>query len=719
MKKIGKKLNKAIKILLAVGMFFNSLMPLSVVFADEVENVADVENISGEGSSLTKGEVTSKLEIIPPKGDTVGDDEVDDKVQTEFTVSIDGNSIIVKHTGALELSEESELVIAETFDYVDTTSDNEQTTVTLTEDVRNALASENGYAVNSVILADNIYEGKLTVNATIGEEQASTDKTIAPEGEGIQFKLYDADGQEIVPTDGVYAIDKENAFFTLTARLLNGGIGPTSMVTIGEEEVAAYELFEEGEIGQETLAGYLYGAFNYEVTLDYTLGEQPKQAKETLQIMYGTYQDNTDVLNESAKNVELDGDYRFVGDSANGVVYAFGEVDKDDVEAIITDAIGESEVINYVVTDDDGELLITLTDQHEVTITYKSPKLSEEAKIKSRLELNGDSITVGDEFTVKYIVTLKDYAINGISGLIKYDNTKLQIVSVTAEKFKGSQDTGTFLYLGTEDLTGKEEDDEVEGTVVVEEEYTILTVIFKALKAGEDTISVEDGKFYNGMVYYEAEEEPSVDVTIAESTAHLLSALTVAGKTIELQDGVFEYEINVDSGITKADIVTSLVSDGSSITSMIFPEELAEGENTITIEVTDEYGNKKVYTVKVNRAASQEKSNVESLVYQQDSGSSENSVEVAAPANDDKADTEEPSKEAKTDVSRIVVIVLILLVIGGLIYLIFKDEDDEEMKKANKEVDKLKKEDAPAPKVDPKKKNNHGLRDNKNNKKER
>ena len=125
----------------------------------------------------------------------------------------------------------------------------------------------------------------------------------------------------------------------------------------------------------------------------------------------------------------------------------------------------------------------------------------------------------------------------------------------------------------------------------------------------------------------------------------------------------------------------------------------SEGENTITITVTAENGDIKVYTIKVIREES-EKEETTQVNYgnyynnYEDSNDDEeeNEVVVTNPVEDDEDEDDSSNKEEDSNLSRIIIIILILLVIAGLIYLIFKDEDDEETKKTNKDINRLKKE---------------------------
>ena len=322
MKKIGKKLSYFTKLFLAIGLLFNNLSSLSIVFADEIQSDGDtqvVETTSNNGTTL--GDDEDKTVVTPDEGKTdntenVPAEEEETAVEPEelkFEVSVNDSKIIIKHNKALELNEESQLKVVEDFKYLDnTTYGAKENVIELTDEVRKALTSDEGYSLDSLILTNNKYAGEYSVNVYVDEEEASTNKVIEAEGEGFEFKLYTSSGDEIDKDGEVYLIDKDTSGFTVNARLLNGGISPSDKVMLDEEEVNASELFEERTVAEETLEGYLNGQFIYNFEKDYTLNGEDKKVSEEFNIMYGMFQDNTDRLNESAKNVELDSKYIFV-----------------------------------------------------------------------------------------------------------------------------------------------------------------------------------------------------------------------------------------------------------------------------------------------------------------------------------------------------------------------------------------------------------------------
>ena len=222
-------------------------------------------------------------------------------------------------------------------------------------------------------------------------------------------------------------------------------------------------------------------------------------------------------------------------------------------------------------------------------------------EINNRIEKVEDVLAIGDEVTVNYVLTVDEYAVNGISGMLKYDESMLELLSVTAnDKFVGNNHDGKFLYLGEESLTGNivvsEEEETVEPV-----QYVVLTAKFRTLKSGVSTVQIENPEYINQNEYYKVENTVSTLVIVNESNDNSLATLIVSGQTIELVEDVLEYEITVGNDVVSS-LVEAITSNiAASVTSIVAPEELVEGENTITITVTAENGDVKVYTVVVNR----------------------------------------------------------------------------------------------------------------------
>ena len=331
----------------------------------------------------------------------------------------------------------------------------------------------------------------------------------------------------------------------------------------------------------------------------------------------------------------------------------------------------------------------------------------------SQLYIDKESVTSGEEFSIDYITTLSDTPIDGFMGAISYDKSILELVTIESSSYVkiGNDKEGKFLYFMGEPILGTylppSEDSTDETGTYEPTDYVLLTFKFKALKSGNPEITTSDVKYTYTNNYYNV-DSVSTSIVVNESNDNQLSSLTIAGQNIELQDGVYEYEITVSSDVTTADVEAILSNSAAYISSLVAPEELAEGKNTIIITVTAENGEEKVYTITVNKEAkpaeASQTNTVAPVSYSNnyvDSSTSNDTTKEVTDAKDDKNKDKDKDKDKNKDeknkdegkLSRIIIVILILLAIAGLIYLIFKDDDDEEEKKANKDIEKFKKED--------------------------
>lgn len=768
MKKIGKKLNYFTKVLLVFSLLFSNLSGLSVVFA-----------YGGEDN---------------------------------FTLDMNEDKIVVSYLSELDDEDEIKVDVLENYTYLDGSNETELTAS------YNVTGSEitDGYEMKSQMVPAVKFDGTYSVvvslydNTTeedLGAMELTQDYT---HEEGMYFTLLDGSDNILeANAEGKYEIDVNNSAIKLVGIMLSGGISPSDVFVYDGVEYTASELLEEGFYNEDDLAGHLYGEYTIPVEISLTKnGEDISYSKE-LNVVYGTYEMNTDKLNESANKLSLNDGYKFEGTAKDGKINVYlGENNTMfDLYQIVTDAIGESENITYVLSNNESENVLanvddstnleeylkeikidsatklSLTDE-DLTITYsvqilgdvnndgtlneddlsdminqvigkdeETPLTSDiygndnkvttfdvmylsqilknsnwnteiteaEGIINGRLDISSEDIVSGDEFTIDYVVTIDEYKVNGIAGLITYDDSVLELKSVQPIDFAGDNYEGKYLYVGDTSLTSTTIEDEEGNITINPEEYVVLTLTFKALKAGTSTISIGNIEYFNDSVYYTGNEDLSTEVVVNESSDSSLSSLTVAGQSIELQEDVLEYSITVSNDVTVADVEAILSNDAASISSIVAPEELAIGENTITIVVAAENGDETVYTIKVTREDKKEEVPTQMSYQEPASDDTDTTISDNTPKNDDKKDTPEEENKEENKLSRIIIIILILLVIAGLIYLIFKDdkdEDKEETKKANKEINKLKKENSSFDNKSTKKVDNQ-KKVNKNNKKER
>lgn len=423
---------------------------------------------------------------------------------------------------------------------------------------------------------------------------------------------------------------------------------------------------------------------------------------------------------------------------------------EEDVLQLINQFVGETEVTDIEKSDLTGNEKVDSLDVVGLNQVVQNQdwnvSLNEtEVELNANLEvkLNGENVsednylTSGDKFTVDYVLSLSEYEVNGAAGLFSYDKTLFELISVdvteVTKDWLGNYHEGKFIYIGEDSLTYPEENvdlevNESENADEVQElqtlDYVLVSATFTALKGtteeSDNVITLEEIELFNSVdnniTYYVLDKNElsteAIEVMVSEDNT--LSYLEVAGVEIALEDGVYDYEITVDSDVTAVDLKYIVSNIAANITSIISPEELVEGKNTIVVTVTSEAGVSQDYTITVIREKEETTTQVSYDNYYGDYETEEEEI-VVTPGVEDKEE-EEPVKE-KTNLSRIVIIVLILLVIAGLVYLIFKDDDDE-TKKANKAVNKLKKEDLqPEVKRVEKTSNNKNVKSNNNNKK--
>lgn len=732
MKKIGKKCSKFTKLLIVFGMLFTNLSPLSIVFAESVNS--------------------------------------------DVTVSVNNGKLNVNYLGDIDDTDEISVVVNENYTYLDNTTDNSQdaSMVLLGSDF-----GTNGVELDSALLSNVIFDGLYEVNVklynkTDSEElgEVNFSKNIEHQS-GLSYKVYDGTGvTEIIPSsDGKYGVDGE---FIVKYKVLAGKISPSDVFkdeTTGDFYTASQLLEKEYSI-VENKDGNLYGEYNvlFKVALTKSAGETTEDfvLEDSVNVMYGEYSDNADLLNSSADNLLMNSKYIFSGEDKAGKIFVLPTNQNylaTDILDILDLAYINNDKVNYVIsnseysdvmsaTDEvyvDDETVLTIT-SGDLTITYNCVMLGDlnndgiidnadlkllvekivnetevndktdvykddalntydaqsmaqviennswdgdvvrmDATFEPRLELVNEDIVSGDTFVVKYVLPIEQYNVSGIAGLVNYDKSLMELVNINVKNdFIGANNNGKFLYLGNSLDSSNSE-------------YVMLELTFKALSSGNGTISVTDNELFNKDTYYNIQDmDVSTQVVINTSADNKLSSLKVAGQEIQLKSDVLEYRISVDNDVVTPNVEAITNNVAAKVTSIEAPEELVEGDNIIKVKVTAENGDELVYTIIVNRKAKESNDNNNStkpVSYQNDNNVAEDTQEdINLPAIDDKKndaikDNKKDDEKKDNNTSRIVIIILILLVIAGLIYLIFKDdEEDDDIKKANKDINKLKKD---------------------------
>ena len=432
----------------------------------------------------------------------------------------------------------------------------------------------------------------------------------------------------------------------------------------------------------------------YLSTFDDTTTEEPM----TREVFYQEVYVNNDVVIKLYNDmIELTYQVVVMGDLNNDLV-----INEEDVKVLIDEIIGAKDEAHLLASDVFKDDKLDAKDVAKLYGIYKNDTwnnditLNEELTTRGELVIDKTDIVSGEEFSVRYILKVSLDKLNGLAGMVKYDEEMLELVGMESEEtFIGNNYEGKFLYLSEEELTGILDEETQE---YKEEEYTVLTLTFKAKKAGNTKIEIVDNELFNIDEYYDASQmEVNAEVIINASDDNTLASLTVAGQEIELVKDVLDYEIEVEYDQVDAIVEAITNNIAAEVSLIVAPDELSVGENEVSITVVAENGDELVYTVKVIRKEAPKEEEPTNMNYQNNNNDNtsndDTNVEPTTPSdNTDNEPTGAKDEEKDGKLSRIIIIILILLVIAGLIYLIFKDDsDDEETKKTNKEIDKVKK----------------------------
>lgn len=500
-----------------------------------------------------------------------------------------------------------------------------------------------------------------------------------------------------------YETEKENDLF-LNGILSTNGLADTYMfsnrnlyVMLNDELNNVFDLYNvlEEAYGGNDIVSYVISNGEYE---DVVLGYDSELYEGTLEdYLDSIVLDNNTSVTLSNTGLTLNYNVIVVGDINSDNV-----VDELDLAELMNQVVDGEDINGYNDLNRDEELNILdvmYLDQVIKSGSYDITLNEIDALLESKLVLNANEITSGDEFTVSYVLSVGEYEVSGVSGLLEYDSERLELVSISSPlEWNGSNKNGKFMYLGTDSLVSDKVLSELGEEEILLHDYVVVDVTFRAISSGTTEVSIIDCEYINQNSYLLVDSEiVTLTIVINASDDNSLSNLVVAGNEIELKEEVLDYEITVSNDTLVADVEASVSNVAANITSIVSPEELVEGKNVVTVTVESESGNIKIYTVVVNRESAPKEENTTQINYTSNSNTDnkmdideKDDLVVTTPSVDE--DDEEDLVEEEDNLSRIIIIILILLVIAGLVYLIFKDEDDEETKKVNKEVNKLKKE---------------------------
>jgi len=197
-----------------------------------------------------------------------------------------------------------------------------------------------------------------------------------------------------------------------------------------------------------------------------------------------------------------------------------------------------------------------------------------------------DGENVEDKNAANYSTTLT-------VGPVKSTNNYLSSLEITGQNISFDKKTTDYT------LNVNEPGAALKVTAVAEDEKATVKVSSPTLVEGKNTITVtvtaESGAKRTYTIIVNVPVKPAANANDTK-----LKTLEVKGYNISFNPDKTEYLLNVENDVTTVEINSTLENEESSKT-MDGPKELAVGENSYVITVTDKAGNKKEYRITINR----------------------------------------------------------------------------------------------------------------------
>lgn len=400
-----------------------------------------------------------------------------------------------------------------------------------------------------------------------------------------------------------------------------------------------------------------------------------------------------------------------------GDVNGDGIVNNHDVNFMADNILagGGASIFNDLNSDGVFDVLDVTHAIYSITNGIWNDTVSASDTLYSKLT-NNSEVYVGDEVLVKYSISgFHTDSINGLEGILNYDKSMLSFEGASIDNQYGDINAdGKFLYIldnyqggdaiitfkfkalasgnsrisinnikgayngallnvddssiftdikinqygtggdGFDDKIddNKKNDDSVREDVVVDTGDNGNTNTSKVKNTSNRVVSlvpvISNSVTYKDSVTY-----------VKISSNNYIDSLKIKGYDINFDKNVFEYSINVGSGVNSLDISVITSSNVASY-EIVGNKKFKTGKNVVSIIVTAEDGSTRAYKINVNK----------------------DSAGTYKKGQSDK-------KDSGSNSSRVVIIVLIVLVIIGLIYVIFKDDEEEEaMLRSNNKKEK-------------------------------
>lgn len=212
------------------------------------------------------------------------------------------------------------------------------------------------------------------------------------------------------------------------------------------------------------------------------------------------------------------------------------------------------------------------------------------------LNLTGSSsVIINNEISITLNINNinAEGGIAGVQAKLHYDSEYLTFVSATnlakfGISYSDSVKTMSGASFGSDNITSTSSG--------------LMKFTFKAKKEGKTDISITNVEVSegNGAIANVGGTSKSIIITPPPSTNANLSNLTISPGTINFNKNTTSYNIDVDSNITSI-IVNASAEDAGAKVSGTGTKNLNYGKNTINVVVTAPSGDKKAYTLTVNR----------------------------------------------------------------------------------------------------------------------
>ena len=275
MKKLRQKLSFLTKIMLVIGLLISNLSSLSVVFAYEATDdmvISLNEKLLEIAYNQEVADEVEAVEVRVYENYTYSDGLSEKEVPSVYSLSEE--ELLAAKEGNLELTynsifvnEGEEVKNVELFDglykvkveIVDVTDYTEEVVEEVTEIVSETEETTNEEEnpeeqilltqeeVNEIVLAVNTYEKEILHK------------------NGLNIKLFDSEGTEVVLVDGKYPVSMNSSKVTVVAQILSGGLNPTDMFEYKGEEFFASDLVELEFKSEKDFGGYIFGEYELPV----------------------------------------------------------------------------------------------------------------------------------------------------------------------------------------------------------------------------------------------------------------------------------------------------------------------------------------------------------------------------------------------------------------------------------------------------------------------